>query len=150
MTVSDHCSSKVCTATFTVAAYPDDIVQPVCPNDPNLAGCATTADIAGAWSTWTTALGNITPQGSCNPTISYSPPLANLVAPTECGISEQKRTVIVTVSDDCSSKVCTATFTVAAYPDDIVQPVCPNDPNLAGCATTADIRSMEYLDNCLG
>ena len=138
ITATDLCETKECTATFTLQAYADDLVLDDCPPAVELDGCTSDAEVGTAWSNWISELESMEATGSCASTITYDPPLSELIQPTQCGAEDQVVKVKVTAADLCSQKECTTSFTLKAYPDDLTLSDCPSD-EVSGCLTQDEI-----------
>ncbi|MEE9371803.1 MAG: SdrD B-like domain-containing protein [Saprospiraceae bacterium] len=123
------CDSDQCTATFTVTAAP--AITMTCPSDRTLQSCSTQSEIDNAFAQWKNS---VTFGGGCNPTLSVS----NESAPDACDGGNV--TVTFTVTDDCDTKSCTATFSVDAPAPLIVS--CPGDVRITACTSQDEINNQ--------
>ncbi len=131
--VTDDCGSKDCSSTFTVAAAAP-ITLGTCPTDPNLPACTSQAAIETAYNAWKAGF---TFSGGCNASDNIGT-IPALPANAHCvGASLTFKYV---VTDDCGSKDCSSTFTVAAAAP-ITLGTCPTDPNLPACTSQAAIET---------
>ncbi|MEZ5043926.1 MAG: hypothetical protein R2828_28785 [Saprospiraceae bacterium] len=136
VTATDLCDEKECSSSFTLKAYPGDLALDACPQPVELDGCTADEAVGTAWDSWVASLAAMQSSGSCNSTVSYDPPLDQLVQPTQCGGEDQVITVKVTATDLCDKKECSSSFTLKAYPGDLALDACPQPVELDGC--TAD------------
>lgn len=128
-------------STFTVPAYSNDLaIDGTCPGDPSLTGCATSNEIDVAWDAWISGLNAISASGGCNAYLEYSTPIDDLVKPNVCSDQEQIVSILINAKDDCGeTNTIECTFTIGAYIDTIEVTACPDDPNLDGCSSQAEI-----------
>ncbi|MEZ5043927.1 MAG: T9SS type A sorting domain-containing protein [Saprospiraceae bacterium] len=138
VTATDLCDKKECSSSFTLKAYPGDLALDACPQPVELDGCTADEAVGTAWDSWVASLAAMQSSGSCNSTVSYDPPLDQLVQPTQCGEEDIVITVKVTATDLCDEKECSSSFTLKAYPDDIVLDECPKK-EVSGCLSQDEI-----------
>ena len=126
-TASSTCGDGAsCTASFTVPSTEE--IQVSCPSNIIVNACQTQTEVNIAFANW---LASATGSGG---TITTSP--ANPVAPSACGGSV---TVEWKVTGTCASKICSATFTVAAAGNIVID--CPDNVTLSGGLTQDQINA---------
>ncbi|MEZ5043924.1 MAG: hypothetical protein R2828_28775 [Saprospiraceae bacterium] len=140
VTATDLCDEKECSSSFTLKAYPGDLVLDDCPVPVELDGCTADAAVTTAWDAWIASLEAMEATGGCSPVVNYDPPLDQLVQPSQCGNEDIVITVKVTATDLCDEKECTTSFTLKAYPDDLSLSACP-EKTLVGCSTQGEINT---------
>ncbi len=128
-TVTDNCETTSCTATFSVTPAPP--VQLSCPDDDTVDGCLSQSEIDDLFEAWKD---EVTYGDGCDPELSVS----DEDAPPAC----EGGSVVVTftVTDNCETTSCTATFSVAPAPP--VQLSCPDDDTVDGCLSQSEIDDL--------
>ncbi|MEZ5043923.1 MAG: SprB repeat-containing protein [Saprospiraceae bacterium] len=149
---TDLCDEKECSTSFTLKAYPGDLVLDDCPVPVELDGCTADAAVTTAWDAWIASLEAMEAAGGCSPVVSYDPPLDQLVQPSQCGEGDIVITVKVKATDLCDEKECSTSFTLKAYPGDLVLDDCPVPVELDGCTADAAVTTacMGCVDCVLG
>ena len=132
-TVSDNCTTASCPATFTVPQAVPIAVS--CPATVTLPACSTLADIQTAYTAW---VAGFSFSGGCSATTATNiGTIPTLPANVECTGTTLSFTY--TVSDNCTTASCPATFTVPqAVP---IAVSCPATVTLPACSTLADIQT---------
>ncbi|MDT0559303.1 VWA domain-containing protein, partial [Ichthyenterobacterium sp. W332] len=111
-----------------------------CPGDNVMEACATQGEINAAFADWISNLStNFSAQGGCNATVVFSPALDELIAPADCNLGEQVRTVSIIANDDCDNptQAVECTFTVPAYANDLALSEAPADVTTLACEDPA-------------
>ncbi|MFC0771618.1 hypothetical protein [Terrimonas alba] len=126
-TATNTCGNGAsCTASFTVPSTEN--IQLSCPSNTTVNACQTQTEVNIAFANW---LALVTSSGG---TITTTP--ANPIAPSACGGSI---TVEWKVTGTCSSKTCSATFTVAAAGNIVID--CPDNVTLNAGLTQQQINT---------
>jgi hypothetical protein len=115
-------------AVFTFITDQPDLLQVICPTDPNLPACTPLADIQSAYTAWVNGFGFT---GGVNTTDNIAL-LPTLPVDVVCNGAFISFTYIAL--SDCSSDTCTSTFTVMAPP--VLNMLSP--PNIDVVCTTPD------------
>jgi hypothetical protein len=126
-TATNTCGEgALCTASFTVPSTEN--LQLSCPSNVTVNACQTQTQVNAAFTNW---LASVTSSGG---TVTTTP--ANPVAPPACGGAV---TVEWKVTGTCSSKVCSATFTVTSAGSIIID--CPDNVALNAGLTQEQINA---------
>ncbi|MFN8330411.1 MAG: hypothetical protein U0T81_04195 [Saprospiraceae bacterium] len=126
--VTDDCNNmKTCLQVIDINPKPGPFLT--CPTNTTEAACQTQTTINSKFTTWKNS---VTYTGGCNPVLTIGPGSA----PAACGGAT---TVTYTVTSDCGSTTCAATFTVTNAPAVVL--TCPTNQTEASCQTQSSIDS---------